>query len=114
MDRDDNGGDKEHTAYDISGSQNWVNKADNVICIHRDDAMDINNTSVAFSVQKVKFQKLVGVPGEESLKYDRRSGRYLDHHMSCPLDGVSQTQSLWKKQAEYSVEQEWITRKDLE
>ena len=114
MDRDDSGGYKKPTAYDISGSQNWFNKADNVICIHRDDAMDINNTSVAFSVQKVKFQKLVGVPGEESLKYDRRSGRYLDHHMSCPLDGVSQTQSLWKKQTEYSVEQEWITRKDLE
>jgi twinkle protein len=97
MDRDDSGGYKKPTAYDISGSQNWFNKADNVICIHRDDSMDINNTSVAFSVQKVKFQKLVGVPGEESLKYDRRSGRYLDYQMSCPLDSVSQTHSLWIK-----------------
>ena len=58
--------------------------------------MDINNTSVAFSVQKVKFQKLVGVPGEEALKYDRRSGRYLDYHTNCPLDNVSQTYSVWK------------------
>ena len=97
MDRDDNGGYKKPTAYDISGSQNWFNKADNVICIHRDNAMDINNTSVSFSVQKVKFQKLVGVPGEQALKYDRRSGRYLDYHMNCPLDNVSQTHSLWKK-----------------
>tara|TARA_B100000214_G_scaffold372690_1_gene351433 strand:+ start:295 stop:2085 length:1791 start_codon:yes stop_codon:yes gene_type:complete len=114
MDRDDQGGYKKPTAYDISGSQNWFNKADNVICIHRDNSMDINNTSVAFSVQKVKFQKLVGVPGEESLKYDRRSGRYLDHQMSCPLDGVSQTHSLWTQQTRYTPEQEWITRKDLE
>tara|TARA_R100001594_G_scaffold117046_1_gene152213 strand:- start:331 stop:2091 length:1761 start_codon:yes stop_codon:yes gene_type:complete len=97
MDRDERGGYKQPTAYDISGSQNWFNKADNVICIHRNDSMDINDTSVKFTVQKVKFQKLVGVPGEEQLKYDRRSGRYLDFSNSCPLDGISCTHSLWKR-----------------
>jgi len=97
MDRDERGGYKQPTAYDISGSQNWFNKADNVICIHRNDSMDISNTSVKFTVQKVKFQKLVGVPGEEELKYDRRSGRYLDFSNSCPLDAISGTHSVWTK-----------------
>ena len=97
MDRDERGGYKQPTAYDISGSQNWFNKADNVICIHRNDSMDISNTSVKFTVQKVKFQKLVGVPGEEELKYDRRSGRYLDFSNSCPLDAISGTHSVWSR-----------------
>ena len=44
--------------------------------------------------QKVKFQKLVGVPGEGMLKYDRRSGRFLDEMNTCPLDNFSNTHSV--------------------
>jgi len=95
MDRDETGVHyKMPTAYDISGSQNWFNKADNVVCVHRVNPMDVYDTSVRFNVQKVKFQKLVGVPGEGMLKYDRRSGRFLDEMNTCPLDNFSNTHSV--------------------
>lgn len=92
MDKDESGVHyKIPTAYDISGSSNWFNKADNVVAIHRMNPIDPFDTSVRFNVQKVKFQKLVGIPGEQILKFDRRSNRYLDMANSCPLDKVSIT-----------------------
>jgi len=95
MDKDESGMHyKMPTAYDISGSQNWFNKADNVVCIHRNNPQDTFDTSVRFNIQKVKFQKLVGIPGEQLLKFDRRSNRYLDLGNSCPLDRVSITHSV--------------------
>ena len=95
MDKDDTGLHyKMPTAYDISGSQNWFNKADNVVCIHRNNPQDTFDTSVRFNIQKVKFQKLVGIPGEQLLKFDRRSNRYLDLGNSCPLDKISYTYSV--------------------
>jgi hypothetical protein len=96
MDKDENGYYKKPTAYDISGSQNWFNKADNVICLHRVNPMDIYDTSVLFSVQKVKFQKLVGIPGEETLKFDRRSNRFLDMSNFCPLDTIKTTYTSYE------------------
>ena len=54
----------------------------------------IKRITVRFNVQKVKFQKLVGVPGEGMLKYDRRSGRFLDEMNTCPLDNFSNTHSV--------------------
>jgi twinkle protein len=101
MDRDETGVHyKMPTAYDISGSQNWFNKADNVVCLHRVNPMDVFDTSVKFNVQKVKFQKLVGIPGEAVLKYDRRSGRFLDEMNLCPLDNVSYTYSQFNNTSE--------------
>jgi len=95
MDKDESGLHyKMPTAYDISGSQNWFNKADNVVCIHRNNPQDTFDTSVRVNIQKVKFQKLVGIPGEQLLKFDRRSNRYLDLGNSCPLDKVSYTYSV--------------------
>jgi twinkle protein len=95
MDKDDTGLHyKMPTAYDISGSQNWFNKADNVVCIHRNNPQDTFDTSVRVNIQKVKFQKLVGIPGEQLLKFDRRSNRYLDLGNSCPLDKISYTHSV--------------------
>jgi twinkle protein len=93
MHQDERGVYQRPTAYHISGSANWFNKADNVIVIHRENTKDPHDTSVLIDVQKVKFQKLVGIPGEIRLFYDRRSGRYLDHNYTCPLDGISQTYS---------------------
>ena len=64
-------------AYDISGGANWINKADNILCIHRPNPMDFYDTNVDVYVQKIKFQKLTGVPGTFSLSFDRKSSRYL-------------------------------------
>jgi len=61
------------TLYDISGSANWVNKADLGIVIHRDPDKDPTRTDVL--VRKVRF-KSVGKIGGVSLRWDQATGRY--------------------------------------
>ena len=61
--------------YDISGSANWRNKADNCISVWRDLADD--NQPVSIHVQKIKF-KICGKLGVAQLRYDRVTGRYAD------------------------------------
>mgnify|MGYP003109708253 CR=1 FL=1 len=67
------------TAYRIAGGSNWFNKADNIITVHRPNPKDFRDTSVDIHVQKIKFQKLVGVPtgSPVRLSYDRPSNRFL-------------------------------------
>jgi twinkle protein len=60
------------TLYDISGSANWVNKADLGIVIHRDPDKDPTRTDVL--LRKVRF-KSVGKIGGVSLRWDQ-AGRY--------------------------------------
>ncbi len=60
------------TLYDISGSANWVNKADCGIVIHRGSTE--GQTEV--HVKKIRF-KHVGRQGVANLVYERNSGRYL-------------------------------------
>jgi twinkle protein len=61
--------------YDISGSANFYNKADNIITVHRDQAA--GSQDVEIHVQKVRF-KHIGHPGLAVLKYDRVTGRYFE------------------------------------
>jgi len=63
------------TPYDIAGSAHWYNKADNIICVHRDQAE--GNAVVQVWVQKVRF-KHIGRVGGVDLHYDRITGRYSD------------------------------------
>lgn len=58
--------------YDISGSANWANKADNGIVIHRSEDM-VDATEVW--VKKVR-SKHVGKRGMTTLKYSTTTGRY--------------------------------------
>ena len=58
--------------YDISGSANWANKADNGIVVHRSD--DIADATEIW-VKKVRF-KHVGRRGMTTLKYNKTTGRY--------------------------------------
>lgn len=64
------------TPYDISGSAHWYNKADNIVCVHRNQA-DRDSQDVEIHVQKVRF-KHVGRVGLSTLKYDRIVGRYFE------------------------------------
>lgn len=76
------------TAYDISGSANWYNKADNIFIIHR----DFINKIVKIIIQKIKF-KYYGDVGEVEMRYILDSGRYEEmdahanftHNMQLPL-----------------------------
>ncbi len=60
----------------ISGSQNWWNKADAAICIHRGGDKYKDN-EVGIYVQKIRF-KHIGRPGLVILEYDSVTGRYSD------------------------------------
>ena len=58
----------------ISGSQNWWNKGDACITVHRDfDKLESQDVDVY--VQKMRFKHL-GRPGFVTLKWDRITGRY--------------------------------------
>lgn len=63
------------TPYDIHGSAHWYNKADNIVCVHREQ--DEQGQDVEIHVQKVRF-KHIGKVGMVSLKYDRVVGRYFE------------------------------------
>jgi len=77
------------TAYRISGGANWFNKADNIITVHRPNPKDFYDTTTNVHVQKIKFQKLVGVPtgAPVPLNYHRPSGRFLENN-TYPLDDL--------------------------
>jgi twinkle protein len=63
------------TPYEISGSANWNNKADNIITVWRDRLMQTQDVDI--HVQKVR-KKRVGTVGLATIKYDRITGRYFD------------------------------------
>uniref|UniRef100_A0A6M3LH19 Putative DNA topoisomerase-primase n=1 Tax=viral metagenome TaxID=1070528 RepID=A0A6M3LH19_9ZZZZ len=63
--------DKPPTVYDISGSANWANKADNAISVYRHQ----HDNLVEIHVQKIRFKE-VGRIGMIELIYDNPSGCY--------------------------------------
>jgi twinkle protein len=72
--KDDDGGYKPPTMYEISGGAHWRNKADNGICVHRPN---YQKDEVKIIVQKIRFRE-VGKIGEADLKYIRATGKYED------------------------------------
>ena len=64
------------TPYDISGSAHWFNKADNILCVHRDKTQVTQEVQIL--VQKIRF-KHMGQVGETKLMYDKVVGRYFEH-----------------------------------
>jgi len=73
-------------AYKIKGGGTFSDKADNVIIVWREHRnTDQSNTEVKFISQKIKKQKLTGIPGEAIIDFDRRKNRYLYFDKS-PLD----------------------------
>jgi twinkle protein len=64
------------TLYDISGSANFRNKADNGIVLWR-DLNDAGRRSVEVHVQKIRFRE-VGKIGGAELLYDPATGSYQD------------------------------------
>ena len=60
--------------YDISGSANWFNKADNAITIHRHRSEE--DDYVGVHVHKIRFQYKNGQTGVGKLNYNVRTGKY--------------------------------------
>lgn len=77
--RDDNKKYPEPSMYSVKGGGSWADGADNVLSIWRPEyAVNKIDTEVQFSSQKIKKQKLVGVPQKIRMRFDRRANRYID------------------------------------
>jgi twinkle protein len=70
----------EPSMYNVKGGGSWADGADNVLSIWRPHyATDKLNNEVQFSSQKIKKQKLVGIPQKIKYKFNRKSNRYIDY-----------------------------------
>lgn len=66
------------SAYYIKGGGTWADGVDNILTVWRPEyAKDKLSNLVRFSSQKIKKQKLVGIPQEVEMKFNRRSNRYV-------------------------------------
>lgn len=74
--KDDEGNYPVPTPYDISGSANWRNKADNCIAVWRDLSTTPTHNKVEIHVQKIRH-KSVGKLGMAAFNYDWLTGRYF-------------------------------------
>ena len=69
----------EPSMYDLAGGAMWPNKVDNILCLHRPNYfIDPKDTWCTFSSQKIKKQKLNGVPGKINFVLDRFKSRYFE------------------------------------
>lgn len=70
--KDSDGNYQEPTMYEISGGAHWRNKADNGLCVYREN---MDNLITTLSIQKIRFRE-VGRPGEIRLIYNGVDGSY--------------------------------------
>jgi twinkle protein len=76
----------EPSMYSMKGGGSWADGADNVLSIWRPNyATNKIDDEVQFASQKIKKQKLVGIPMRIKMKFDRRSNRYIDFTTGIPL-----------------------------
>jgi len=87
MKKDDDGNYEVPTPYDISGSANWYNKADNAITVYRKN----NSRFVDIHIQKIK-QKIHGSKGLVELVYDNKTGIYYGKDQ-CPVDIMNEAKT---------------------
>jgi len=75
----------------IKGGGTFADKADNVMFVWRPDrALDFSSTSVIFGSQKIKKQKLVGIPGDvPEIYFNRKTNRYY-HDGKSPFDTIDE------------------------
>jgi hypothetical protein len=61
-----------------------------MLCIHKHDRISWKDTTAEIHVQKIKDQKLAGIPTDRNnpvlLKFDRRSGRFYEREDVLDLD----------------------------
>lgn len=76
----------EPSMYTMKGGGSWADGADNVLTVWRKFyAKDKLDPTVQFASQKIKRQKLVGIPQRLQMKFDRRSNRYTSYADEKPL-----------------------------
>lgn len=68
------------TAYDVSGSAHWRNKADNCLCIWRDVEQP---GTCEVHIQKIRFRE-IGEVGRVEMGFDGPTAQYLDRTVPFP------------------------------
>jgi len=72
-----NGNYEPPNVFDFAGGAMWGNKCDNIIVIHRPEyTTNKNDTNVDVIVQKIKKQKIVGIPGNITMNFNRMTNRF--------------------------------------
>jgi len=99
--------------YDLSGGAMWSNKCDNVLCTYRPYyTSDYNRRDVQFTSQKIKKQKLCGVPGMIELVFKRNTSRYYEMNgqveLLNPLDKINSVpiSNYYEKENEFEFNNE--------
>jgi len=74
------------TVYNIKGGGTWADGCDNILSIWRPNyATNKIDSAVVFASQKIKKQKLVGIPQEFRMEFDRRTNRYVNENTQKDL-----------------------------
>ena len=76
----------EPSMYTMKGGGSWADGCDNVLSIWRPNyATDKQDDEVQFSSQKIKKQKLVGIPQKLKMRFNRFTNRYIDYDKGTSL-----------------------------
>lgn len=79
----------EPNKYSIKGGGTFADKADNVIIIWRPNMLsDPSSPLVLVIVQKIKKQRLVGIPGRIEMFYSPKKNQYFEDQYSCEHDSI--------------------------
>lgn len=84
------------SAYRVKGGGTFADKTDNLIAIWRPKRVtDYTDKEVIVSVQKIKKQRLTGIPGDVSFSYEFKTNRYSLEGM-CPIGEVKRVQQQFE------------------
>lgn len=74
------------SAYSIKGGGSFADGVDNVLVVWKPNhAIDKTSTEVVFASEKIKKQKLVGLPQALDMRFDRKTNRFVDFHTGKDL-----------------------------
>lgn len=86
------------SAFEIKGGEVWASMIYNLLCIHIPQTNAFEDTNTEIHIQKIKNQKLVGIPTKRDhpviLTYDRRTGRYKDSQGKSPFDKLNEQTTM--------------------
>lgn len=99
--------------YSIKGGGTFADSSDNVLSIWRPyRGTDPLNTEILFISEKIKKQKLVGIPSDITMNFSRQKNRYLDMNGFDFMDG-SMGESMIKQKEETEERQMNYHRNDV-
>jgi twinkle protein len=93
------------SAFEVKGGEVWASMIYNQMCIHIPQDRSFEDTTTELHIQKIKNQKLVGIPTRRDnpilLKFDRKSGRYTDTLGTSPFDALDRQEKIKFEQPYY-------------